>query len=269
MKIARFSVAPFVLLLAGCGTDPIQVCRKYVDKGNQYFDRGKFHEASILYRRALEKEARCGDAWYRLGLTNLKLAMYGEARKDFSRAMEIEPSNRDAVVQLGNLDLMFYLLDPQVNRAALADLKDLTQRLSTRAPGSFDALRFSAYTALLEKDPKTAIQKFEQANRVRPYDPEMVLSLVQALFADGQQQRAEQLAQELVANRKTYVRIYDLLYVYYMRNARPGAAEEILKKKIENNPSDGSNLVQLAFHYLLAVCWLATFMSGRAISRGR
>jgi tetratricopeptide (TPR) repeat protein len=249
MKSVSFFLAPLLVLLAACSTDPKLVCKKYVDNGNKYFDRGKFQEASIMYRRALNKDMRFADAWYHLGLTNLKLAMYGEARKDFSRAMEVDPANQDAVVQLGNIDLMFYLLDPQVNRAALADLKDLGQQLLKKDPSSFDALRFMGYVALLEKDTKTAIQKFEQANRAKPYQPELVLSLVQALFADHQEDRAEHLAKDLMDKQKTYGRIYDLLYVYYLRTDRPGLAEEILKKKIENNPSEGAGLLQLAFHY--------------------
>src|SRR3984893_4392266 len=249
MKSVSFLMAPLLVLLAACSTDPKLVCKKYVDNGNKYFDRGKYQEASIMYRRALNKDMRFADAWYHLGLTNLKLAMYGEARKDFSRAMEVDPANQDAVVQLGNIDLMFYLLDPQVNRAALADLKDLSQQLLKKDPGSFDALRFLGYVALLEKDPKTAIRNFEQANRAKPYQPELVLSLVQALFADHQEDRAEQLAKELMDKQKTYGRIYDLLYVYYLRSDRSVLAEEILKKKIENNSSEGAGLLQLAFHY--------------------
>jgi len=249
MKSVSFFMAPLLVLLAACSTDPKLVCKKYVDNGNKYFDRGKYQEASIMYRRALNKDMRFADAWYHLGLTNLKLAMYGEARKDFSRAMEVDPANQDAVVQLGNIDLMFYLLDPQVNRAALADLKDLGQQLLKKDPDSFEAARFLGYVALLEKDTNTAIQKFEQANRAKPYQPELVLSLVQALFADHQEDRAEQLAKELMDKQKTYGRIYDLLYVYYLRRDRPGLAEEVLKKKIENNPSEGADLLQLAFHY--------------------
>jgi tetratricopeptide (TPR) repeat protein len=249
MKSVSFFMAPLLVLLAACSTDPKLVCKKYVDNGNKYFDRGKYQEASIMYRRAVNKDMRFADAWYHLGLTNLKLAMYGEARKDFSRAMEVDPSNQDAVVQLGNLDMMFYMLDPQVNRAALADLKDLAEQLSKKDAGSFNALRFLGYVALLEKDTKTAIQNFEQANRAKPYQPELVLSLVQALFADRRQDRAEQLAKELIDKQKTYSRIYDLLYVYYLRTDRASLAEEVLKKKIENNPSEGANVLQLAFHY--------------------
>ncbi len=238
-----------LILLAACSRDPKVVSRKYVDSGNKYFSRGKYKEASIMYRRALEKDRRYADAWYRLGLTNLKLGVPGEARRDFSRAMEIDPGNTDATVKLGDIDMAFYMLDPKANRALLTDLRDLTQQLLKKDTKSFDGLRFSGYIALLQKDRKTAIQKFEEANQVKPDQPDLVLSLVQTLFQDQQNDTAEKFAKELIEKQKTYGPIYDVLYLYYVRNNHPDLGEELLKKKIANNPAQGGSLLQLAFHY--------------------
>jgi tetratricopeptide (TPR) repeat protein len=193
-----------------------------------------------MYRRALTKDMRYADAWYRLGLTNLKLRLPGEARRDFSRAMETDPSNIDAIAKLGDIDMMFYMLDPQGNRALLADLKDLAQQLFKKDPKSFDGLRFSGYVALMQKDRKTAIQQFEAANQVKPNQPELVLSLVQTLFQDGQNDAAEKFAKELIEKQKTYGSTYDVLYLHYLRDNHPEMGEELLKKKIANNPAQGS-----------------------------
>jgi tetratricopeptide (TPR) repeat protein len=254
MSISRFAllaVVPCLILLAACSRDPRVVSRKYVDSGNKYFDKGKYKEASIMYRRALSKDMRYADAWYRLGLTNLKLRIPGEARRDFSRAMEIDPANRDAIVKLGDIDMVFYMLDPQGNRALLADLKDLAQQLFKKDPKSFDGLRFSGYIALMQKDRKTAIQKFEEANQVKPDQPDLMLSLVQALFQDQQNDVAEKYAKELIEKQKTYGPMYDALYLHYVKTNQPDLGEELLKKKIANNPSEGSYLLQLAFHYYM------------------
>ena len=96
-RVVLLAAAPCLILLAACNRDPRIVSRKYVDSGNKYFNRGKFKEASIMYRRALAKDMRCADAWYHLGLTNLNLHIPGEARRDFMRAMEIDPGNTDAI----------------------------------------------------------------------------------------------------------------------------------------------------------------------------
>lgn len=251
-RFRLLAAVPCLVLLAACNRDPRVVAKKYVDSGNKYFDRGKYKEASIMYRRALSKDMRYADGWYRLGLTNLKLGIPGEARKNFSRAMEIDPSNTDAIVKLGDIDLIFYMVDPQDNRALLNDLKELSQELFKKDPKSFDGLRFAGYVALMQKDRKTAIQKFEAANQVKPDQPDLVLSLVQALFQDGQNEKAETYAKQLVEKQKSYGPMYDALYLYYVRSNRPELGEELLKKKIANNPAQGSALLQLAFHYYMA-----------------
>ena len=244
-------ILPLVLALASCSRDPKVVRQRYVDNGNKYFDRGKYKEASIMYRRALQKDLRFGEAWYRLGLTNLKLGLYSEARRDFSRTTELEPNNIDGFVKLADIDLAAYLLDSRANKAALPEIKEIIGTLLKKDPNSYDALRLSAYVALTQKDLKEAIKDFESANRVKPAQPELVLSLVQALFADNQPEAAEKYAKDLIAKQKAYAPIYDSLYTYYARSNRPELGEAILKQKIENNPKQGQYLVQLALHYYL------------------
>jgi tetratricopeptide (TPR) repeat protein len=251
LKTTRRLVLPLLVLLAACNTDPKVVSRKYVERGNKYFAQRKYKEASILYRRALNKDLRSADAWYRLGLVNAKLGGLPEARKDFSRAMELNPANQDAVVQLGDLDLAFYLLDPATGRPYLADLKEIAERLLKGDARSFDGLRFSGGIALARNDTAAAIQAFEAANRVKPDQPEVVLTLVQTMFAAGQNEAGEALAGRFIENRKAFGPMYDALYIHFLRGNRPDLAEEVLARKISNNPSWGTYLIQLASHYVL------------------
>jgi tetratricopeptide (TPR) repeat protein len=250
-RVPLLSVTPLLLLLAACNTDPKAASRKYVDNGNKYFNRGKFKEASIMYRRALNKDARYGEAWYRLGLTNLQLGIPLEAARSFSRARELDPANTDAVVKLADLELLFYVANPGSNRQILSEVKDLDQQLLKKDPKSYDGLRIAGYLALVQKDVKAAIQNFEAANQVKPDQPELVLSLVQALFADKQNDAAETYAKHLIEKQKTYGPMYDALYYYYVRNNHPELGEELLKKKVDNNPAQGPYLLQLAMHYYM------------------
>ncbi len=244
-------LVPVLVMLAACDGDPRVVSRKYLENGNRYFTSGKYKEASLLYRRALKRDARYAEAWYRLGLTNNQLGNYAEARKDFARAMDLDAGNTGAMVELGDLDLLFYASDQKGNRQLLTDLKDLARRLLKRDKESYDGLRFSGEIALIEKDLETAIRKFQEANRAKPYQRELVLALVQALQADGQEDRAEALAAETIEHDKTAGAIYDLLYTTYLRTRRPALAEEILQKKIASNPREGACMMQLAFHYYM------------------
>ncbi|HTB17499.1 MAG TPA: tetratricopeptide repeat protein [Bryobacteraceae bacterium] len=251
MKKLRFLCALMLSLLAACSSDPKAASRRYVANGNQYLARGQYREASILYRRALTKDLRSPDAWYSLGLVNARLGELPEARKDFSRAMELDPGNLDAVVQLGDLDLAFYLLDPPSGRGFLADLKEITGRLLKKDPRSFDGLRFSGSIALAQNDTTAAILKFQQANLVKPDQPDLTLTLVQTLFAARRDGEAESLASSALDRQKTFAPLYDALYMHYMRGNRPQLAEQVLRRQMANNPKLGAGLIQLAFHYFV------------------
>jgi tetratricopeptide (TPR) repeat protein len=251
VKIARFVCVLLLISLAACNTDPRAVGKRYIANGNRYFARGQYKEASILYRRALAKDLRSPDAWYGLGLVNAKLGQLPEARQDFSRAMELDPGNQDAIVQLGDLDLAFYLLDPPSGRVFLADLKEITDRILKKDPRSFDGLRFSGNIALASNDTASAILKFQQANLAKPDQPDLTLTLVQTLFAAKRDEEAESLATEQLDRQKAFAPLYDALYVHYLRGNRPELAEQILDRNIANNPTQPDCLVQLAFHYFL------------------
>ena len=60
------------LTLISCNRDPNYLKQKYVESGKKYYDAGRFREASIMYRKAIEKDRRYGEAYYRLALTDLK-----------------------------------------------------------------------------------------------------------------------------------------------------------------------------------------------------
>lgn len=231
--------------------DPVAASKRYVANGNHYLAQGRYKEASILYRRALAKNLRSSEAWFGLGSVNSKLGELPEARKDFSRAMELDPTNQDAAVQLGNLDLAFYLLDPRGGRAFLADLKEISERLLKKDARSFDGLRFSGNLALAANDTASAILKFKQANAARPDQPDLTLTLVQTLFAAKRDEEAEKLAAGVLDRQKTFEPLYDTLYVHYMRTNRPELGEQVLQRKIAANPADAGSLIQLAFHYFV------------------
>src|SRR5690349_17210638 len=92
------SVMLVALLAAGaltsCSRNPEVAKRRYVESGNKYFDRGKYKEARIMYLDAIQKDRLYGPAYYRLGLTSLKLQALAEAVGAFRRAMDLIKDNQ-------------------------------------------------------------------------------------------------------------------------------------------------------------------------------
>ena len=114
----------------------------------------------------------------------------------------------------------------------LKEVKELSDKLIVQNPNSFDGHRLSGQVALLNRDTKTAVVEFEQANRTKPYQTDLVLAYVQALAGENQFASAEKLAYDLIAREKTYAPIYDILYLYYARQKRlPDASRSDLNGK--------------------------------------
>jgi tetratricopeptide (TPR) repeat protein len=99
------------LTLVSCSRDPNVAKKRYLENGNKYFAKGKFKEASIMYRNALQKDQRYGPAYYRLAQTDLKLGRIPNALGELRRAIELipkdQPEHLDAEVRLAEIYLAF------------------------------------------------------------------------------------------------------------------------------------------------------------------
>ena len=89
------------LLTVGCKKDP----KKFLEQGNASFSEGKYSEALIYYRRALQADPRFAEAHYRMGLTQMKLGNWPAAYQELSRVVDLQPDHWKAQLDLGQLEL--------------------------------------------------------------------------------------------------------------------------------------------------------------------
>jgi tetratricopeptide (TPR) repeat protein len=244
-------LAPLICLLASCGGDPLAIRQKCVANGNNFYNKGKYKEASILYRRALQLDPKYADAWYRLGLTALKLGDATNAAGAFRRAYSLDPSNGDACVRLADVYARagMTLTDAEQRKRAAEMLSPLVDHLRRTNPRSFDALRLSGYLALLRRDVKTAIEDFRAANDVNAWQPDVVLVLAENLAMNGRTDEAAQLGEQTLEKNRDAVSLYSFLYALYVRTHHLDSALQVLQKRVKSLPDDGPARLQLALHY--------------------
>jgi tetratricopeptide (TPR) repeat protein len=245
-----------LIALAGlsCSRDPNVVKKKYLQNGNRYFEKGKYREAYIMYRNALKKDARYSEAYYRVGIVEMRMGERIAALRDLRRAADTDPNftNPDSRVQAGNIVLGEYLMSESRPPGLRDELNMLANELLKHNPKSAQGMRLRGYVKLISgTDARGAVEDFQLANQISPYDPEIVLPLSQALENNGQAAEGERMAKELLARHKDYLPMYDVLYVLYLRSQpqRLDDAEAILRLKVENNPKEPNHLLQLAQHY--------------------
>src|ERR1022692_2274269 len=196
-------VCIFVASLAassGCGVTK----QGYLAKGNALFAAGKYDDASLNYRKAIQRDPNFGEAYYRLGLTAVKLDQGKLAYNTLLRAVQLLPANRDAKERLADVCLSFYLADPSHPQALYTQIAKLSDELLSKNGNSYEGLLLKGYLAGTDRKLPQAIEFFQKALRVNPSNPGVVTELVHVLIQNGQIKEGQELAMDLIAQQTTY-----------------------------------------------------------------
>jgi len=233
-----------LLAITACSTK-----RGYVEKGNILFQQGKYEDAAINYRKAIQKDPNYGEAYYRLGLDAGKQNKPLDAYNALSRASQLLPTNLEVKAKFADLCLEYYLKDPTHPQKLYHQIQQSASELLAQNPNSFDGLQLEGFLAREDRKPQDAIAYFRSALQVQPWNAQVTTALIQTLLEDGRYPEAEKTALELISREKTYGPVYDVLYSFYFKANRVADAENIAKLKVANNPKHSSYIVQLAGHY--------------------
>jgi tetratricopeptide (TPR) repeat protein len=233
------------LITASCGRSP----QAYLEKGNQYFAAGKYDDAILNYRKAIQKDARFGEAFYRLALADLKKKDYRDAYATLTSAAGLLRRRTDVQVALADLALPAYMGDKRRPARLYEQLTKISDQLLAQDPNSFDGLRIKGNLAWSDGKLKEASAIFAKANAVKPLEPNLAPAWTQVLFVDGRAEEGERLAQEFLQKHKDSRQIYDVLYEHYRSQDRLADAENILRTKVQNNPVEIDYALQLAGYY--------------------
>lgn len=242
----RFSVSLLLVTvtLAGC-----QSAGSYLEKGNTLFERGQFADASLNYRKAIQKNANFGEAYFRAGLSEMKQNKAGEALQDFEQAVRLMPDNQAAKMELTTLMLGAYIGDPKRPKFLYDLLIKYSGEWLAQDANSMPGLRIKGYIEILEQRPEEAVNLFRRAHQLYPHDEKIVDGLMDALFRANERADAEQVGLQFVATDRTASDIYDALFRMYIAGHRLEAAENILTRKVHENPKENAYVLQLAGFY--------------------
>ena len=89
----------------GCSRDPNVRKQKFFDQGNRDFDKGKYPEALISYRRALQIDAHFVEAHYKLAQCYLKQGSWVQAFQELNRTVDLQPDNWPAQLEIARMFL--------------------------------------------------------------------------------------------------------------------------------------------------------------------
>ena len=240
-----------VLALAcqACGWNPLASKEEYVRRGRQFAEQGRYPDATLQYRKALQKDASYGEAYLRYGQLLVSTKNPAEAFEALSRAAELMPASEEAKVELGNLAITGLLGNPARPSKYYQTAAKMSDELLSMNPNSFEGLRLRGLLAVADGHQEEAIEYLRKASQAKPDRLDAVTLLVQTLLATNRGNEAESAARNALASVKNYGPLYDTLYGYYISANRTADAEQLMKSKVANNPKEPFYVIQLAEHY--------------------
>jgi tetratricopeptide (TPR) repeat protein len=243
--LAALSCVLACLWLTACGKNAAQ----YIDRGNQLFTAGKYADATLNYRNALKKSPDSGEAYYRLGLAQLKQNLAGDAYQSFTRAVALSPRNVPAKIQLADLALIIYARDPRHPAVLYKQAQSVTDQLLAPGGNRVEGLRIKAALALIDNQPGNAVQALREAARIAPNNADVGGELAQALLRDNQPDEAEKMARQTLERHPQHNQAYEVLYAIYGSQQNWDKAEALLKLWAANNPKNSNPVLRLAAFY--------------------
>jgi len=250
-----------LLLVAtpGCWRNSETVKRRYVASGDKYFTQGKYKEASLMYRSALRKDRKYGEAYAKLGESELRRGELGTALQAFTRAVELLPTDENPPGRLADIWLTYYGSPRGHNEATLKQVDNLAKLLLKRNPNSYNGQRLTGFLEVARAGTDAAHQQahidaaiaaFRHADQARPAQPDVLFALAQTLNRNNQWNEGEPIIRRIVEKSPQYWLAYDYLILEYLRHKRPQDAEQLMALKVKNDPNNADVVIQQAGFYL-------------------
>jgi tetratricopeptide (TPR) repeat protein len=240
---ARALLILFATLVISCARDQEAAKWAYLKSGDQYFADGKYAEAIVQYRNAVQRDPRFGEARFKLAEAYVRIHDGEGAYREYVRAADLMPTNIDAQLKAGQALLLARRFDDAAARADKV-LEDNPKNVQARI------LRGIALANL--KDLDSAIAQIEEAISVDPGRGATYDNLARLRLAQGNQQGAEEAFARAVKLDAASVPARLAQATFYLSMRRGADAEAALQETLR---LDSANLTAnrlLALFYLAA-----------------
>lgn len=226
---------PLILILigvslVGCTRDPNVRKQKYLESGQRFFEKGKYHEAAIQFNNAVQVDSRFAEAHYRLALTYLRLQQWNRAYQELQRTLEIDPSNYKAHIDIANM-----LISAKNFKQAKEQHLDLLLQEDGKDPDVHMAM--ANYLSGMQDLPG-ALQEMQKAIALDPKRSELYLNLGMLQFANQQNDAAEASFKKATELAPKAINAQMALGSFYERRGRYPEAEQQYRHAMEVDPKE-------------------------------
>lgn len=215
-----------VICLNGCSKDP----NKYLASGDKYFKAGKYNEAVVEYRNAIQLDPKLVQAHYQLSRAYVQLKSLGPAYNELRQTVELDPKNADAQLELATLLL---------GAKKYAEAKAPAAAVLASNPANGRAHEILGDEAALTGDSAGAIREYQTAIKLEPSRLQSYSSLAAVYNSRGDFTNAEAVFKQAAdANPGSEAALLNLggFYSSQRKFAQSEAQMEAASKLAPRNP---------------------------------
>jgi tetratricopeptide (TPR) repeat protein len=228
------------LAAAACSRDAAVASRESTTAGDRFVEKGKYSEAIIEYRKALQYDSRLGETRLKLGHAYLALNDYANAYREVMRAADVMPDNVVAQKEAGEMALRAGQFDVARQRAL---------RMIKLQPKSVEGQILLGNALAGLDDMAGAISQVEQAIDADPTRTLSYANLGRLEYSAGNAAAAEAAFKRAVTVSPKAVDAHVALANFYWATGKMGNAEAELKTAAALDPSSAiAQLAQAAFY---------------------
>lgn len=238
------------LLVGGCDRfSPEAKKAKHLERGQTYFDKGQYSEALIEFKNVVQLDPKDAGTHYRLALTHLKLGgttnLQG-AFAELSRTVELDKTNRDAQLKLGEL----YLLGNEPAKA-----REQADIVLVSAPQNTEGLILKGRSLINENHFAEGIAELKKAIELDPENMRTYIELAQAYVFSKNRDAAEAALKQALAIDPRSVEILVALGDFRVITGKPDQAEAVYKQALDIAPQNEEIYLKLASFYQRSGNW--------------
>ena len=249
---------------AGCNRDPNVRKQKYLESGKRFEANGKYREAAIQFSNALKVDKDFGPAHYELAKAYLQLGTPMPAYGELLRAVDLDPTNKLARIDLGNMFLAGHAPDRAAVQAKAvlamdpnnADAYALLAGVAQAKGDNAEALKnirqaiqlnpnqanYHGELAMLESaDPAAQGNMEQELNKAASLDPKSAtphILLGEMDYKKGNMQGAEQQFLAAIGAAPKNMQAREGLAALYMHVGDKAKAEQTLENAVTDNPDE-------------------------------
>jgi len=271
-----WAIALTAMLASACSLDPNVRKQKYFQSGQQYFEKGKYREASIQFSNAVKIDPAFADAHLQLAETDLKLQQQDLAEQEFGEVVRLRPSDYqtriamtnqfvadhkfDQAEQQASLLLRLRPADPAVHSLDAALLAgegkipeaiSETQKTIALAPGRWELYVSLALLQMKSGDSNAAEVSLKKVTELNPQSAEAWVLLGNFYESQNRLDEAEHEFREAMAVSAQNMEPREALARLLETEHKNAAAEQILIEARRDIPNNPQSLLDLSNFYFI------------------